>query len=245
MKAESEAPAEEEAVLVSRATRRAAKKDTRVGQRPARRTAAEEPARLSRRERRKIATREALLTAAQEAIAAKGVYLAVIEEITERADVAKGSFYQYFRDRDDLLQALLSRRLEELRVLIDSAPPSGTVTERVQTLIHHHVEYFLHHEDFLLFLHQIRGLIKMRGEETPAVREVYQRHLLFLAEQLRPNSAKTPANSETLEERACVLLGLLTGFLSHYAILSPLAKLAGNQPRLEAALTNACLGFWQ
>jgi AcrR family transcriptional regulator len=173
------------------------------------------------------------------------VYLAVIEEITERADVAKGSFYQYFRDRDELLRALLIRRLEELRAFIENAPPSGTITERVRTLIHHHVEYFLRHEDFLLFLHQIRGFIKMRGEETPAVREVYRHHLLFLVEWLRPNSARTPANGEALAERACVLLGLLTGFLSHYAILSPLARLADNQARIETALTNSCLGFWQ
>src|SRR5262245_3825331 len=75
---------------------------------------------LSRRERRKIATREALLTAAQEVIAVKGVYLAVIEEITERADVAKGLFYQYFQDRDDLLHVLLNRRLEELRTAISA-----------------------------------------------------------------------------------------------------------------------------
>jgi AcrR family transcriptional regulator len=215
------------------------------GQRPTRRTTATEPLRLSRRERRKIATREALLTAAQEVIAMKGVYLAVIEEITERADVAKGSFYQYFRDRDELLHVLLTRRLEELQVLIESAPPSGTLPERVRTLIHHHVEYFLQHEDFLLFLHQIRGLIKLHGEETHAVRDVYRRYLRFLAERLRPSSAKTLTNREILEERACVLLGLLTGFLSHYAILSPLARLADKQPRIETALTNSCLGFWQ
>jgi hypothetical protein len=143
------------------------------------------------------------------------------------------------------LHVLLTRRLEELRALIESTPPAGSLTERVRTLIHHHVDYFLRHEDFLLFLHQIRGLIKMRGEETPAVRDVYRRHLLFLAARLQSNSARPPANSEPLAERACALLGLLTGFLSHYAILSPLAKLADNQPRIETALTNACLGFWQ
>jgi AcrR family transcriptional regulator len=68
-----------------------------------------QPPRLSRRERRKSATREALIKAAQDVIATKGVYLAVIEEITERADVAKGSFYQYFRNRDELLDVLLTR----------------------------------------------------------------------------------------------------------------------------------------
>ena len=62
---------------------------------PVRHTPSEvQPPRLSRRERRKSATREALIQAAQDVIATKGVYFAVIEEITERADVAKGSFYQ-------------------------------------------------------------------------------------------------------------------------------------------------------
>jgi AcrR family transcriptional regulator len=206
---------------------------------------AEEPRRLSRRERRKIATRAALLKAAEEVIAAKGVYLASNEEITERADVAKGLFYQYFRDRDDLLHVLLNRRLEDLRTVIDTAPPTGTVAERVRTLIHHHLEYFLRHEDFLLFLHQTRGLIKMKEEETPAVREAYRRHLTFLAESLRPEGAKTLANGKTREEGACVLLGLLTGFLSHSAILGPLAKLHRDKKRLETAFTRACLAFWQ
>jgi AcrR family transcriptional regulator len=211
----------------------------------ARRAAAGEPPRLSRRERRKIATREALIKAAEEVIAIKGAYLAVIEEITERADVAKGSFYQYFRDRDDLLQVLLTRRLEELRLFVDARPLAGTLAERLRALIRHHLVYFLQHEDFLLFLHQIRGLIKMKGHETPAVREAYRRHLTFLAESLRADGAKLPGNKKIPEEGACVLFGILTGFLSHYAILAPLKELTADRERIETALTNACLGFWQ
>src|SRR4029434_8371890 len=117
-----------------------------------------QPPRLSRRERRKSATREALIKAAQEVIATQGVYVAVSEEITERADVAKGSFYQYFRNRDELLDVLLTRRLEELRTCIEATPPPGTFAACVQTLIGHHLDYFLHHEDFLLFLHQLPRL---------------------------------------------------------------------------------------
>jgi len=206
---------------------------------------AERPPRLSRRERRKIATREALVTAAQEVIAVKGVYLAVIEEITERADVAKGSFYQYFRDRDDLLHVILSRRLDELRAKVEATPPPSTLTERVREALHQHLEYFLRHEDFLLFLHQIRGLIKMQGEKTPAVRETYQRYLTFLAEWLQPQDVKTKATGKLREEGACVLLGFLTGYLSHYVVLASLANVAHEEPHLETMLTEACLAFWR
>jgi AcrR family transcriptional regulator len=187
-----------------------------------------------------------LLTAAQEVIAVKGVYLAVIEEITERADVAKGLFYQYFQDRDDLLHVLLNRRLEELRTAISATTiiPRG-FTGRVQVLTRHHLEYFLAHEDFLLFLHQIRGLIKMKGDETPAVRDTYRQYLTFLANWLTPNGGKSRPDGQTREGAACALLGFLTGYLSHQAILGPLSQLTRDKARIETALTAACVTFCQ
>ena len=175
----------------------------------------------------------------------QGVYLAVIEEITERADVAKGSFYQYFRNRDDLLDVLLTRRLEELRTHIESTPLPGTFAAAVRTVIHHHLAYFLQHEDFLLFLHQIRGLITLNRDDTPAVRETYRRYLVFLAEWLHADGMPSPDAGPTPEEGVCTLLGLLTGFLSHYALLAPLATLIPQSRRIETSLTTACLAFWQ
>jgi AcrR family transcriptional regulator len=203
------------------------------------------PLKLSSRERRKIATREALLTAAQEVIAVKGVYLAVIEEITERADVAKGSFYQYFQDRDDLLYVILNRRLQELRETLEATAAPRAFAERARMLLRHHLDYLLRHEDFLLFLHQIRGLIKMKENETSAVRDAYQRYLQFLTEWLQPQDTKARANGKAREENACAVLGFLTGFLSHYAMLASLADLTRDKARIETALTAACLGFWQ
>ncbi len=216
-----------------------------VRQAPHRCTPTAEAPRLSRRDRRKIATREALITAAQEVIAVKGVYLAVIEEITERADVAKGSFYQYFRNRDELLDVLLTHRLDELRMRIEATPPMGTFAACVRTLIGHHLDYFLYREDFLLFLHQLRGLITLNTEETLAVRDTYRRYLGFLAAQLPVNDALPSGDGPTPEEGICALLGGLTGFLSHYVLLAPLATLAPQRTRIDTARTMACLAFWQ
>src|SRR4029450_5447000 len=204
-----------------------------------------QPPRLSRRERRKSATREALITAAQDVIATKGWSFAVIEEITERADVAKGSFYQYFRNRDELLDVLLTRRLEELRMHIEAMPPPGTFAVGVRTLISHHLDYFLHHEDFLLFLHQLRGLITMNQDERLAVRDAYRRSLGFFAAWLLAHGAQPPEDGPIPEEGACALLGVLTGFLSHYVLLAPLATLLPHRARIETMLTRACLAFWQ
>jgi hypothetical protein len=115
----------------------------------------------------------------------------------------------------------------------------------VRTLLGHHLDYFLHHEDFLLFLHQLRGLITMHQEETPAVRDAYRHYLGFLAAWLLAHGAQPPGDSLTPEEGACALLGVLTGFLSHYMLLAPLATLLPQRTQIEIMLTRACLACWQ
>jgi TetR/AcrR family transcriptional regulator, transcriptional repressor for nem operon len=50
-----------------------------------------------------------LLDAGQALFLDKGVAAATVDEITRRAGVAKGTFYLYFRSKDDLLTALQTR----------------------------------------------------------------------------------------------------------------------------------------
>jgi len=92
---------------------------------------------------------------------------------------------------------------------------------------------------------QLRGLITLNTEETLAVRDTYRRYLGFLAAQLPVNDALPSGDGPTPEEGICALLGGLTGFLSHYVLLAPLATLAPQRTRIETALTMACLAFWQ
>lgn len=66
------------------------------------------PVTESRSERRRAQTRASLLSAAAELFAEKGVGDTRISEITDRADVAAGSFYNHFEDKDGIVQALLA-----------------------------------------------------------------------------------------------------------------------------------------
>jgi AcrR family transcriptional regulator len=69
-------------------------------------------------ERRKARTRSALLAGARELFAANGLQETTIAEIAESADIAIGSFYNYFRTKEELLDALLEDELaEQLRLL--------------------------------------------------------------------------------------------------------------------------------
>lgn len=62
-----------------------------------------------RRERRKLATRDALLDAARSLLVSRSMDALGIDEITERADVARGTFYNYFPDKDALERELASQ----------------------------------------------------------------------------------------------------------------------------------------
>lgn len=60
-------------------------------------------------------TREALLRASEKVFGEKGYYTASISEITQEADVAMGTFYLYFKDKEDVFRALVAHMLQLVR----------------------------------------------------------------------------------------------------------------------------------
>lgn len=68
----------------------------------------------TRTERLRQRTRRALLDAGRSLIAAKGVPGLRIQEITEQADVALGSFYNYFASKEEFLEAVITETLSDL-----------------------------------------------------------------------------------------------------------------------------------
>lgn len=67
----------------------------------------EEPRKVpNRRDRRKLATRQALLEATLALLASRSMDALSVDEIAMRADVAKGTFYNYFPDKDALEREL-------------------------------------------------------------------------------------------------------------------------------------------
>ena len=68
---------------------------------------------IGAQERRKERTRSAILDAAQELLLAEGPGVSILAS-TRRADVAQGSFYDYFRDKQDVFRAVADRAMETL-----------------------------------------------------------------------------------------------------------------------------------
>lgn len=76
---------------------------------------------LSRRERKKLETRQGLLEAALSLFRDKGYDETTVEEITERADVAKGTFFNYFPSKEALLSDLMVWQFSQLHDALDVA----------------------------------------------------------------------------------------------------------------------------
>ncbi|HSJ55538.1 MAG TPA: helix-turn-helix domain-containing protein, partial [Anaerolineae bacterium] len=91
---------------------------------------------LSRRERKKLETRQALLVAALDLFRAKGYDAATVEEITEKADVAKGTFFNYFASKEAMLGELALWSVEQLRATlhVDQGAPASPVA-RIKLLV--------------------------------------------------------------------------------------------------------------
>nr|WP_320130920.1 TetR/AcrR family transcriptional regulator [uncultured Holophaga sp.] len=89
---------------------------------------------LTRVSRRQLQTRQRLLKAAYEVMSAQGVDGATIQEITARADVGFGTFYSYFRSKDELASQVLDCLINDLGRRNDQAtqPWKGKDPARVQ-----------------------------------------------------------------------------------------------------------------
>src|SRR5277367_827786 len=75
----------------------------------------------SRRERRSSETRESLFRAALSLFAQKGFAETTVEDITNAADVGKGTFFNYFPSKDHILLAFGEMQLGKLRQAVEEA----------------------------------------------------------------------------------------------------------------------------
>jgi AcrR family transcriptional regulator len=78
-----------------------------------------------RRERRSAETRERLFRSALDLFARKGFTETTVEDITEAADVGKGTFFNYFPSKDHILLAFGEMQLGKLDSAVAEARSTG------------------------------------------------------------------------------------------------------------------------
>lgn len=103
-------------------------------------------------ETKKEAKKNSLLAAAQSLFLEKGMSKTSISEITDRAKVAKGTFYLYFTDKEDLHRQLIYQiSYDVIRQAFDYTEynPSDTFADKVVCFADWIINYFTEHTEIL------------------------------------------------------------------------------------------------
>jgi len=89
-----------------------------------------------RRERRRQETHSRIFDAAMRLFAQRGFANTPVEEITEAADVAKGTFFNYFPTKESILEALAERQIGVIKAAEEKALAVRSVRPVLREMIH-------------------------------------------------------------------------------------------------------------
>lgn len=95
---------------------------------------------IPRKEREKLARRAEILAAARKIFAEKGLHETTLDEIAEKAELAKGTLYGYFENKDDLFFSVLGEAVHNVEDAINQAanskqPPAEKITGMIKTML--------------------------------------------------------------------------------------------------------------
>ncbi|MBI5588850.1 MAG: TetR/AcrR family transcriptional regulator [Deltaproteobacteria bacterium] len=98
-----------------------------------------------------------VLTAAVNVFAQKGFNKATMVEVANRADVAEGTIYEYFKNKQDLLFSIPKEQFKAFHILLERSLTSENPLSRLRRMIWNHFCVFLSNPDFLIvFLNDIK-----------------------------------------------------------------------------------------
>jgi AcrR family transcriptional regulator len=135
-----------------------------------------------RREERKARNRAKLLEAARKVFAEKGLGEATARDIVRETDLASGTFYNYFRDKEDAFRALLEEMAERSRALVRAQRqvPGASVEERVANAYRAYFEWAVEESELFLVFRRNAGAIALMPDSG-----IFEMGIVELFEDLR------------------------------------------------------------
>jgi AcrR family transcriptional regulator len=126
------------------------------------------------RQARRTERREAILAAALDEFSARGFAATRLDDVAQRAGVAKGTIYLYFRDKESLFQELVRAMLSPLVGVIEAAPMRDLPARAVAQII---VDVFVN-EIYGTRRKDVVRLILAEGPHFPKLAEFYYREVI-------------------------------------------------------------------
>ncbi|CAJ0802066.1 HTH-type transcriptional regulator BetI [Ralstonia condita] len=158
-------------------------------------------------------TRESLLRAAEKVFGEKGYYAASISEITQQAEVAMGTFYLYFKDKEDVFRALVAHMLELVRAHLRKHVAAATSQIEAEQL---------GLKAFLSFVSRHRNLYRIVLDSYSVDESIYRGYFQVFADLYSRRLEEAAGEGEVApgdaEVRAWCLIGISNFLGMRYAL---------------------------
>ena len=168
----------------------------------------------NRTQKRARRTRKRLKKAALDVFSEKAIDAATVEEITEKADVGKGTLYQHFEDKEEIVVKLVEEAVEHLIERIrsyDRAPE--TLEDMLEHLLNAHYEFSVDSKEEFILLFQGKLLLRLQSETLDELEEPYLRYLEEIENQVSPYLSPR-IDPIKIRRLACAAAGFVFGFFS-------------------------------
>ena len=186
-------------------------------------------------------TRAALLEAAEREFSERGYESTTAKSIAERAQVATGSFYQYFPEKDavlcELARARTAQLAERVRAVAAIAPKGRSPRQHARQAVRRIVAEVLHYHRADVGLHAV---LTERRHADPAIDAVDRASERNFVEQIEASLAQWKYQGDR-RAAAFVIFGLIEGAVHSHVLGTRMLS----DRRLVEALADAVLTLVQ
>lgn len=129
---------------------------------------------LGKRERAKVANREAILEAARMVFAELGYDVTTVRDIIRRTELASGTFYNYFRSKEEIYDALARKTvLDFSRILKDTRKPDMSFANYIRCAYGAYFSFLAHKHSEVLKLREPHISFSGMRVDTPEMKVVF------------------------------------------------------------------------
>ncbi len=181
----------------------------------------DQPPEPNRVARRALKTRQRLLESALSVFTQHGIDACSIEDITEKADVGKGTFYRHFDDKRDVLLSLAEAAAKDLvTALRETSLESAALPEALNRLMAAEAAWYHRRSDGFRLLLQVNAMLTVQPPNAAELRGPFITVIAAIEDLVRP-LATAPADAAGLRRLAMAVLSVPFGALAFQQALFP------------------------
>ena len=182
---------------------------------------------------------DSILRGAARVFGAKGFAATTMREVARETGASLGSIYYHFRDKNDVLRAIICRNLGRVQdSLVSRLEGVADPRLRLQAFVENHVAFFaLHLDEMRVMSHELDTLRGAPGKEVATLRKSYTERARSILAELRPD-----LSGDEIQVATLALFGMLNWTYRWYHTLPEGIDAAGLAKRMAAVFLD---GFSQ